>query len=615
MGTLALVRMISPSRFYHDSGRGEGGEVKSQENYGGSCDGRGIAFGHTLRPQWRPTIFTRTRHIPTDSVLIPPQRKEKRMDERRVQELFQSGQIDRRTFLRLMAGIASGTAMAAMGVACAPAAAPTAAPEVTGAAVPTASAVQTTATPKFPSGELTVVTTQAVDTMDVHVTRGGAQSMVGHMLDGLKRRLHTGKWTTHLISSWENVDEVTWLFHLQEGVVFHNGEVFNASVLEYNFKRFADPDTGTMYGGERFTQYHKSCEVVDDYTVTWTTQTPLAPILEFISDAFQMMSPQAITELGADLVNKAVGTGPFKFVEWTPGEKLVMEANEDYWMGPPKLARVVCRQIVEPATRIVELKTGGVDAISHVPVENIPELEEAGGIQIIRVPSEMPSYIELNCGREPFNDVRVRQAMNYAIDRESIVQYVMMGAGEAQAGFLTSAHEGYDPDLKPYPYDPDKARSLLSDAGYPNGFKFTLSGGIGQSYKDKEIMEAVASQLEEIGLTVELNIMEFGAFIGEFIEKPAPFDAASIAYGSRGSSFETMNMSVYSKANGAGWYGYENPEFDALFEEAMATFDPTERDLKVRQLRQILYDDAPFIYIAVPQIIYATRANVHDFYP
>ena len=528
------------------------------------------------------------------------------MDERKIQELHQSGQIDRRTFLRLIAGLAGG-AVAAIGAACVPGATPTAAP--------TPTAVPPTPTPKFPSGELNIVQATTVDTMDVHLTRGGlTPAVVGHMMDGLKRRLHTGEWVPHLIKSWENIDEVTWLFHLQEGVEFHNGEKFNASVLEYNFNRLADPGTGAMSGGERFTRDHKSCEVVDDYTVRWITQSPLAPILEFISEAFLMMSPQAIAELGKDTVNKAVGTGPFKFVEWTPGEKLIMEANENYWMGPPKLARVVWRPILEPVTRIVELKTGRADVISRVPAENIPELEQAGGIKIIRVPSEMSAYIQLNCGREPFNNVKVRQAMNYAIDREAIVKHVMLGAGEPQVGFLTSAHEGYDPDLKPYPYDPDKARSLLEQAGYPNGFKLTLSGPSGRYYKDKEILEVVASQLEAIGLTVELNIMEWGAYIGEFIKKPPPFDAGMIGYGDGGSAIATMNA-CYSRVESAGYYGYENPEFDDLLEEARATFDPKERDLKVRKLRQILYDEAPFIYVTVQQIIYATRDNVYDFYP
>ena len=512
------------------------------------------------------------------------------MDERRVQELFKSGQIGRRTFLRLMAGLAGGAAATALGVGCTPKAKPV--------------------------GELTVIQATTVDTMDVHLTRGGlTPALTAHMMDGLKQRLHTGEWVTHLIKSWENVDEVTWLFHLHEGVEFHNGEKFNASVVTYNFDRFADPETGTMYGGDRFTRYHKSCEEVDEYTVRWTTQSPLAPILEFIPEAFLMMSPKAIAELGKDMVNQAVGTGPFKFVEWTPGEKLVMEANEKYWQGPPKLAKVTWRPILEPATRIVELKTGRADIISRVPAENIPELEAAGGIKIVRVPSEMSAYIQLNCGREPFNNVKVRQAVNHAIDRDAIAKHVMLGAGEPQVGFLTSAHEGGDPDLKPYAYDPDKARSMIEQAGYPNGFKFTLSGPSGRYYKDKEILEAVAGQLEAIGLTVELDIKEWGAYIGEFIQKPPVFDAGMIGYGDGGSAFSSLNMSVYSKAKAAGYYDYENPEFDALYEEAMGTFDTEERNLKVRRLRQILYDEAPFLYVTKQQIIYATRDNVQDFNP
>jgi peptide/nickel transport system substrate-binding protein len=291
-----------------------------------------------------------------------------------------------------------------------------------------------------------------------------------------------------------------------------------------------------------------------------------------------------------------------------------MEAYEDYWQGPPKLARVEWRPVLEAATRIVELKTGGADIIDQVPAENIAELEQAGGIQIFRLASEQPECIELNCAREPFNNVKVRQALNYAIDRDSIVQYVMLGAGEPQVTFLSPSHAGTDPDLKPYPYDPDKARSLLEEAGYPNGFKFTLSGPSGRYYKDKEVLEAVGSQLEAIGLTVELNIMEWGAYIGDFVKEPRVYDAGMIGYGDSG-TFKSIYTAVYSKSPSYGWYGYTNPDFDTLFDEAMGTFDDNERDLKVRELRQILYDDAPFIYIAAPQILFAARDNVHDFYP
>jgi peptide/nickel transport system substrate-binding protein len=256
-----------------------------------------------------------------------------------------------------------------------------------------------------------------------------------------------------------------------------------------------------------------------------------------------------------------------------------------------------------------------VDVIDAVPAENIPELQQTKGINIVRAPNEMSAYIQLNCAKEPFNNVKVRQALNYAINRDAIVKGVMLGAGEPQVGFLSPAHEGYDPNLKPYAYNPDKARQLLEQAGYPKGFKFTLAGPTARYYKDKEILQAVASQLEAVGLTVDLKIMDWGAYIGEFIKKPPVFDAAMIGYGDGGTAFTALNMAVYSKANAAGYYGYKNSEFDSLYEKALGTLDTQQRAGLVRQMRQILYEEAPFIYVAAQQVIYAIRDNVHDFYP
>ncbi len=519
--------------------------------------------------------------------------------------------MDRRTFLRLIAGLATTAAVAAAGVGCAPGAS-----FLVPIATPTQSTGAGAAVPKGPTGELTIGLSTGVDTLDVHLTRGGSTpAIMAHVMDGLRRRVSSGAWVPHLLKSWENVDDVTWIFHLQEGVEFTNGEKFNAAVLAYNFKRFADPATGTMQGGTQFTRYFKSCEVVDEYTVRWTTTSPVAPLLEFIPRPFLMMSPKAISELGKQTANQAVGSGPFKVVEYAPGERLVLEANEKYWMGAPKIAKVTIRTIPETATRLVELKTGRVDIIDQVPAENIPELEQAGGIKMVRVPSELTAYIQLNCAREPFNSVKVRQALNYAINRDAIVKGVMLGAGVPQVGYLSPAHEGYDPNLKPYAYDPDKARQLLADAGYPKGFKFTLSGPSGRYYKDKEILQAVASQLEAIGLTVTLNIVEWNTYVNQFTQTPRPFEAAMMGYGNSGGALYVMNSNVYSKANAYGYYGYVNPAFDKLYEEAMITFDPKQRDLKVRQLRQILYDDAPFIFVAGQQIVYAVRSNVQDFNP
>lgn len=462
--------------------------------------------------------------------------------------------------------------------------------------------------------ELVIAQDFDLDTLDSNLTAasGSVPYILGHIQDGLRRPKYGGGYTLQLVDHLELVDDLTYLLHLKQGIKFQDGSDFNADVVVANFDRYADPATGTVQGGEGFTVYYKSWEAVDEYTVKLVTQDLLADVLNYLGEGNLMHSKKQLEERPESLQYEVIGTGPYKFVEWIPGERFVVEINPDYWGDKPHFSKITWRPVLEAATRVVELKTGRADIITNLPLEFINDIENTKGLKILKETGNMSSYIQFNCEKPPFNDKRVRQAMNYAIDRDSIVNYVMQGYGEPQVTFLNPSHDGYDPDLKPYPYDPEKAKELLAEAGYADGFTFTLAAPTDRYQKGKEICEAVAAQLEKIGVHAILEFSEFSSYIQRFVTRPVTFDAGLIGYGNSPAMWEIAS-SAYSRVPQAGYMSWLNEEFDDKFEKAKTIFDDKERDLAIRELRQILYDDPPFMYVVQPLSVFAMKENIQNF--
>jgi peptide/nickel transport system substrate-binding protein len=301
-----------------------------------------------------------------------------------------------------------------------------------------------------------------------------------------------------LAERWENVTPTTWRFHLRKGVKFHNGDPFDAEDVKYSMAVYLDPKNRRY----SYAQAIQRVDVRDPYTVDIVTSKPSGPLLTNLARLFIL--PRTRDKIGLEtFAQKPVGTGPYKLTEWVRDQRLVLDANDGYWRGAPSPKRLLFRPIKDPGTRAAELRTGGVDIIVAPPVPQLDMLDK-GETQVTPVKGGRILIFPFHVKQPPFDNPKVRQAANLAVNREAIVRTVLGGHGVVLAGPLVAGWLGYDPAVPPYPYDPARAKQLLAEAGYAQGFdtKWAISSGV--FLKDTEIAEAVASQLRQVGIRVSL---------------------------------------------------------------------------------------------------------------
>jgi len=326
-----------------------------------------------------------------------------------------------------------------------------------------------------------------------------------------------------------------------------------------------------------------------------------------------MGPPEAMKQQGADFFKSPIGTGPFRFVSWSPGEQLVVEATGNHFGGDPKIKRVVWKPVTETSTRVAQLRTAETDLITGVSPQQIADLDGQPGIAVSKIPSQSFLVLIMNSGRPPFNDPRVRQAMNYAIDKQAIIRSLLGGNGTVLPAPAGPAHEGFDPNLGVvYNYDVDKAKSLLAEAGLGSGFSITLDTPDGRYLQDKAIAEAVGGMLAKVGVQVKVNPYEWGAFVKLLQEKTS--DILLIQQG--GSTTDALLPACFSsKVKGLPWLGYTNAEADALIDKARATVNYDDRYKTYGQLIKLLQQDAPWVYLHYQTNIFGVRDRVKGFVP
>ncbi len=501
-------------------------------------------------------------------------------------------------------------ATAAPTAASAPAAAPTsAAAATTGGAAPAAATVAPAAA-SGPSGTLTIVQGADITTTDpfqIQAIRG----MHTSIYDQLLVRDANFKIAPWLATSWENPDEHTWVFHLRQGVKFHNGEPFNAASVVWSFQRFVAPDEKNIYAS--MLSPVSQVDALDDYTVKVTTKDPFPALLENLAYGVFMGPPQAMQTQGDEFFKNPVGTGPFKFVSWSPGEKMVVEAAGGHFGGDPKIKTIVWQPVTEDATRVVELRTGQADLITSVSPGQISQLDGQPGISVVKFPSQSFMVLIMNAAKPPFDDPRVRQAMNYAVDKQAIITTLLGGNGTVLPAPAGPAHEGYDPNLGVmYNYDPDKAKQLLADAGYANGFSFTLDTPDGRYLQDKAVAQAVGGMLAKVGVQAKVNPWEWGAFVKLLQDKTS--DMLLIQQG--GSTTDNLfPASFSSRIKGLTWQGYSNEQADALIDQARTTVDSTARNKIYGDFIRLIQQDAPWVYLYYQTNISGVRDRVTGFVP
>src|SRR5690606_11307777 len=303
-----------------------------------------------------------------------------------------------------------------------------------------------------------------------------------------------------------------WTIELRQGIKFHSGEELTAEAVKANLDYILDPDNAA--GTQTLIPDITDVEVVGPYTLRITTAEPNPDLAAQFTDVL-IADPAVFLDAGAEALNEnPVGTGPYRVENWQRDTELVLTAYEDYWQGRPSIDRVVFRVIPDTQARLSALLNGEVDLVPGVPPEMIAQIENNPDVRIEEVPGRQVIYLGMNLTRTgPLSDKRVRQALNYAVDVDLIIDAVLEGHATRNAAGLTGINAAYDPSIEPYPYDPERARQLLAEAGYADGLTIDFHTPQGRYLKDYEAAQELARQMEAVGITVNLQTHEWGTFL------------------------------------------------------------------------------------------------------
>jgi len=427
-----------------------------------------------------------------------------------------------------------------------------------------------------------------------------------------------------LATGWEiSEDGTVYTFTLRQGVTFHDGSAFDAAAVKFNFDRMLNEDhpyhdTGPFPLAFFFSAV-QSTEVVDDMTVRFTLNAPYAPFLSNLAyPTGLIVSPAAVMEHGDEFGRNPSGTGAFTFVEWRSNEAVVIEANPDYWDGAPDLQAVVFRPITDANTRTAEMLAGGIDLMVEVPPVALSEFQ-GDAYTVHEQAGPHVWFLILNAKEGPFADVRVRQAANYAVNKEALVNEVLEGTAEVAAGPTPPAFAwAYNEDLQPYPYDPDRARELIAEAGVEGAeLTFYVTEG-GSGMLDPVAMgTAIQADLEAVGFDVKIETYEWNTFLGRVnpgLEGKA--DMAEMAWMTNDPDtlpFLALRTAAWPDQGGFNSGYYSNPEVDRLLEAARVATDQDDRAALYKEMQEIVQEDAPWVFVANWKQNAVTSDRVENF--
>ncbi|MCL5076212.1 MAG: ABC transporter substrate-binding protein [Chloroflexi bacterium] len=431
-----------------------------------------------------------------------------------------------------------------------------------------------------------------------------------------------------LAEKWEvSPDGLSWTFHLRKNVKFHDGTPFNAAAVKFTFDRLVDPKMAFLNRG-LFAPVIKSVDVIDDYTVRFVTTVPFGPLLNYLAHhSAGIVSPAAVQKWGKDFPQHPVGTGAFALQELTPGEKVVLVKNKDYFKGAPKIDKLIFRPVPEDGTRSAMLETGEADIATAIGAADVARLKANPKLNVIVRQSLQAQYIGFNVLHPPFDGPKVRQAFNYAIDKKGIVDTLFQGLFQVSDSVLTPGTFGYK-SQGAYPYDPDKAKQLLAEAGWKPGPTGVLEKA-GKPLKivlwmpeklypsDVRLGEVVQAQLRKIGVEVSLVKQEAGAYFS-LLKVPADkatYDLFEWAFvPSTGDGYQTLQNNILSdKTDVPGYFNYmryKNPKVDELISLIGSTTNKEERLKHFAAVQEILWKDAPYIYLYTIAITTGVNRNV-----
>jgi peptide/nickel transport system substrate-binding protein len=455
-----------------------------------------------------------------------------------------------------------------------------------------------------PTNSITIAYSSAVGNLDPHsTTYTDAVGLRYQIFEGLVWLDEELEIQPRLAKSWQvSEDGKTYTFKLREGVKFHDNTKFDAYVAKANFDRTltAEWDSSVKAYLEPIID---SVEVVNDYTFAVITKEPYAPFLNILGvHSGLLASPKAIEEYGSEyagLDEAPIGTGPFKLDEWVKGERIVLRRYEEYWGGASEIEEITYLIVPESGARLAMLETGEADIILRITADDAKYLQGVLGVEILKSPTNRVMHFALNVNHPPLDDVRIRKAINYALDVQKIIDTILGGAGRLMDCPVAPQTWGYN-SIMTYDYDPDKAKELMAEAGYSNGFSFTLEAPKGRYVLDYLVAEAVQAELKKAGIKAGLKLWgDFPAYLS-YIGSEERGDAMLLGWATStldadGGMYQVLHPERANKFANAS--GYTSSKFGNLMDSAKGELDRQKRLELYRQAEELVMDEAPWLFL------------------
>ncbi len=466
--------------------------------------------------------------------------------------------------------------------------------------------------PAAPVAERLIVLTGAdASTFDPHFATDSATELFNkNIYSNLTRFNAKMQIEPDLALSWNtSADGLEWTFRLRPNVMFHDGTKLTANDVKSSFERILNPEVGSPR--RSVLSSIQKVEVKDALTVVLHTKYPTGALVQFLAHpAAAVISSAALKTYGRDLAKNPVGTGPFKFKEWKLGEEIVLERFENYYDGEPMVRNVHFRIVPEDSVRALLLQSKQADVALLLPVTEVKRLSSDPNIKTLEVTSVMTYYYALNCTKPKLSDVRVRQALNYALDLDLIVGNILEGQGEVADAPLSKLTWGYSP-IRKYPYDPEKAKALLAEAGSPNGIELELWHTVGRYLMDVQINENAQAQWAKAGIKIKIRQWEFQALM-EAVKK----GVHDMVYLGWSPSTGDADQALYATLHGSQWVPqsnralYKNAAVDKLLADARVEVVPAVRADLYRQAMTIIMNECPWVFMFWPKEVLMYRSNV-----
>lgn len=424
-----------------------------------------------------------------------------------------------------------------------------------------------------------------------------------NIFDNLLTRDVSGKIVPQIATAWRYVDDTHVEFDIRNDVKFHDGSPLTADDVAFSVKRITRPD----FRSPQLSQFDQiaDADVLGPTKVRLAMKSPY-PVLLAQLVKLSIVPKAYVERVGDQEFNlKPLGSGPYKLREWQRGVQVTLDANESYWRGKPPFKTVVFRAVPDVSTRVADLKTSNADLIRLLPPDDAVALKSNARLTVLTVPTERVGYLFINSQAGPTTDLRVRRAIAYAIDKQTLVSALLQGFAKPVDSIAAEPIFGYIPDIKGYPYDPDKARALVKEAGAEGA---SISFLTSPAY-DRRVVEALQQMINEVGLKVDLVMLDHATFLRR--RQGTPANAGGLALGVWSCACQDADGIIFPLfRSGSGWSKYSNPAYDAAVDAARSTLDEEKRLADYRKAYEILREDTPGLGLYQAFATYGARKEL-----